>query len=158
GASFLSVFDARNGAPGKQLALPIFAGFTVTNGLVIGCDTFLNVAGGSSSNTALAAYHASHGSFAWRVSLPAGEARDELAVPCAMALGDGVLYQASFNGSSVAAVRVSDGQPLWTAQADSVMALALSGDRLIAVSAPSPFSAKFGLPSITSDKIEALSL
>jgi outer membrane protein assembly factor BamB len=158
GESLLSVFDARTGAPGKQLSLPIQIGFTVTNDLIIGCDTYLNVPGGSSANTSLAAYHASDGSLAWRASSPAGEALDALAVPCAVALGDGVLYQSSYSGTSVAAVRISDGRPLWTAQADSVSALTLSGDRLIAVSTPSPFSAKFGLPSSTSDKIVALSL
>jgi outer membrane protein assembly factor BamB len=157
GESRLSIFDARNGAP-RQLALPIQLGFTVTNDLIIGCDTYLNISGGSSSNTSLAAYHASDGSLAWQASSPAGEALDALAVPCAMALGDGVLYQSSYSGTGVTAVRVSDGQPLWIAQADSVSTLALSGDRLIVVSTPTPFTAKFGLPSLTSDKIVALSL
>jgi outer membrane protein assembly factor BamB len=157
-ASLLSVFNASTGAPGKQLTLPIFGGFAVTNGLIIGCDTYFNVAGGSSSNTALAAYHASDGSLAWQASSAVGEPLDELALPCAMALGDGVLYQASLNGANVGAVRVSNGQPLWTARADSVTSLTLSGDRLIAVSTPTPFGAKFNLPSPTSDKVVALSL
>jgi outer membrane protein assembly factor BamB len=157
GESLLSIFDARNGAP-RQLALPIQLGFTVTNDLIIGCDSYLNTGNGSSSNTSLAAYHASDGSLAWQASSPEGEALDALAVPCAMALGDGVLYQSSYNGTSVAAMRVSDGQPLWTARADSVSTLTLSGDRLIVVSTPTPFTAKFGLPSLISDKVVALSL
>jgi outer membrane protein assembly factor BamB len=157
GESLLSIFDALTGA-GQQLTLPIFAGFIVTNGLIIGCDTYLNTGNGSSSNTSLAAYHANDGSLAWQASSPAGEALDALAVPCAMALGDGVLYQSSYNGTSIAAMRVSDGQPLWMARADSVSTLTLSGDRLIAVSTPTPFTAKFGLPSLTSDKVVALSL
>jgi outer membrane protein assembly factor BamB len=158
GESLLSIVDARSGSRGKQLSLPIQLGFIVTNGLIIGCDSYLNVPGGSSSNTTLAAYHASDGSLAWQASSPAGEALDALAVPCAMALGDGVLYQSSYSGTSVAAVRVSDGKPLWTARADSVSTLTLSGDRLIVVSTPTPFTAKFGLPSLTSDKVVALSL
>jgi outer membrane protein assembly factor BamB len=157
GESFLSIFDALTGA-GKRLALPIRAGFTVANDLIIGCDSYLNVPGGSSSNTALAAYHASDGSLAWQATSPKGEPLDELAVPCPLALGAGVLYQASYSGTSVAAVRVSDGHPLWTAQADSVSTLRVSGDRLIVVSTPTPFTAKFGLPSVTSDKVVALSL
>src|SRR5262245_17266673 len=154
GESLLSVFDALTGA-GHQLTLPILSGFVVTNDLIIGCDSYLNVPSGSLSNTALAAYHASDGSLAWQASSPEGEPLDALAVPCPMALGDGVLYQASSSGTSVGAARVSDGKPLWTARADSVSTLTLSGDRLIVVSTPTPFTAKFGLPSLTSDKVVA---
>jgi outer membrane protein assembly factor BamB len=74
-----------------------------------------------------------------------------------LALGNGVVYQASYNGTSVTAVRVNNGQALWTAQVESVAALALSGDQLIAVSARTIYS-KFGRAPPTSEKVTALNL
>lgn len=156
-ASLLRIFQASDGAPAQQFTLPIFVGFMVTNSLIIGCDTYPSNSG--PSNASFIAYHASDGSLAWRESLP-----DASPVPgappaaCALIVGDGVLYQAPFTGASVTAVHIDDGQPLWTAQVQSVASLNLIGNQLIAVSTPSPYAAKFQLPNPTSDTITALNL
>jgi outer membrane protein assembly factor BamB len=154
-ASLLRSFNASDGAPGRQFSVPILAGFVVTNGLIIGCDAYFY---SSPSTVTFLAYHASDGSLAWQES-PPGAHGGEPRASCVLALGNGVLYQASYNGAGVTAVRVSDGKPLWTAQVESVAALALSGDQLIAVASPTVFS-KFGQPPLASDseKIMALNL
>jgi outer membrane protein assembly factor BamB len=152
-ASLLRSFNASNGAPGRQFSVPIFSGFTVTNGLIIGCDAYFYT---SPSTVTLLAYHASDGSLAWRES-PPGAHGGERRAPCVLALGNGMLYQASYNGAGVMAVSISDGKPLWTAQVESVAALALSGDQLIAVSARTVYS-KFGQSPPTAEKVTALNL
>jgi hypothetical protein len=48
-ASLVRSFNTSTGAPGRQFSLPIFAGLTVTHGLIIGCDTYLYAAGPSNS-------------------------------------------------------------------------------------------------------------
>jgi outer membrane protein assembly factor BamB len=149
--SLLRSFNASTGAPGRQFSVPIIAGFIVTNGLFIGCDAYFYT---SPSTVTFLAYHTRDGSLAWRES-PPGAHGGEPRAPCVLALGNGVLYQASYNGAGVAAVRVSDGQPLWSAQVESVAALALSGDQLIAVSAPTIYS-KFGQSPPTAEKVTAL--
>jgi outer membrane protein assembly factor BamB len=154
--SLLRVFNARDGAAAQHFTLPIFSGLVITNGLVIGCDTYFNFAGPAKAS--LIAYHANDGSLAWRGSPPGFFQPPSSLVPCALALGDDVLYQAPMNGAVITALRVRDGQPLWTAQADSVAALGLSGDRLIAVSGLNAYSAKPGQPVPTTEKIIALNL
>jgi outer membrane protein assembly factor BamB len=151
--SLLRSFNASSGAPTRQLSLPIFAGFVVTNGLIIGCDTYLYAS--RSANTAFVAYHAGDGSLAWREALPAATQMGPPQASCVLALGDAVVYQASYTGDSVTAVRIGDGRALWTARVGSVAALALKGDRLIAISAPTTYS-KFSQSPPASEKIVAL--
>ncbi len=67
-ASLVRVFDASDGAPKQQFTLPIFTGFMVTDGLIIGCDAYLYLYSSSSVNTTFAAYHANDGSPVWQAS------------------------------------------------------------------------------------------
>jgi outer membrane protein assembly factor BamB len=155
-ASLVRSFNASDGAPGRQFSLPIFGGFTVTGGLIIACDTYLF--SGSSTSADFAAYHASDGALAWRETLPVGAQTGPSAVPCALVVGDGVIYAAPYEGDTVSAVHLADGHPLWTAPVGFVAALGLSKDQLIAVSAPSPYGEKSGQSNPTSEKITALGL
>jgi outer membrane protein assembly factor BamB len=155
-ASLLRVFRASDGAPAQQFALPIFAGFTVADGLIIACDTYLFSV--PSTSAAFVAYHASDGSLAWRESLPVGAQTGPSQVPCALVVGAGIIYTAPYEGNTVSAVHLTDGQPLWTASVEFVAALGLSKDRLIVVSAPSPYAAKFGQANPQSEKVLALGL
>jgi outer membrane protein assembly factor BamB len=153
-ASVMRSFNASDGAPELQFSLPIFAGFVVTDGLIIGCDASF---ASSPSTVTLLAYHASDGRLAWSGSPSNGGRLGGPRAPCVLAFGNGALYQASYNGTGVTAVRVSDGHLLWTARMESVAALALSGDQLIAVSARTIYS-KFGQSPPTAEKIAALTL
>ena len=155
-ASLLRVFNASDGAPKQQFTLPIFAGFTVNDDLIIGCDAYLYLYSSSSANTTFAAYHANDGSPVWQVSAPVGARANDTPTPCALALGNGVLYQATQDSDSVTALRVSDGQPVWQAQVDSVVAMSLSGERLITASVPNLALIKSGQSGLTSEKITAL--
>jgi outer membrane protein assembly factor BamB len=155
-ASLLRVFNASDGAPKQQFTLPIFAGFTVTDGLIIGCDGYLYLYSSSGVNTTFAAYHVNDGSLVWQVSAPVGARANDTPTPCSLALGNGVLYQATQDSDGVTAVRVRDGQPVWQAQVDSVMAMSLSSERLITVSVPNLALIKSGQSGRTSEKITAL--
>lgn len=155
-ASLVRSFNASNGTPGRYFTLPISPGFTVAGGLILACDTYLFSGGSTSAD--FAAYHASDGSLAWRQTLPAGGQTGPSAVPCALAVGDGVIYTAPYEGGTVSAIRLTDGQALWTAPVGYVADLELSKDQLIAVSAPSPYAAKFGQPTPGSEKVTALGL
>jgi outer membrane protein assembly factor BamB len=154
--SLLRVFNASDGAPKQQFPLPIFSSFTVTDGLIIGCDAYLYLYSSSSVNTAFAAYHANDGSLVWQVSAPVGARANDTPTPCALALGNGVLYQATQDSDGVTAVRASDGQPVWQAQVDSVVAMSLSSERLIAASVPNLALIKSGQSGLTSEKITTL--
>jgi outer membrane protein assembly factor BamB len=155
-ASLLRVFNASDGAPAQQFTLPIFAGFTVANGLITACDTYLFSAPSSSAD--FAAYHVSDGSLAWSETLPVGARTGPSVVPCALVVGDGVIYTAPYEGDTVSAIHLSDGSPLWTAPVGFVAALGMSKDQLIVASAPNPYAAKTGQPNITTEKVTALSL
>lgn len=154
-ASLVRVFDASDGAPKQQFTLPIFTGFVVTNGLIIGCDAYLYLYNESAANTSFAAYHASDGSLAWQASALAENPAGGGPSPCALALGNGVLYQAA-EKSGVTAVRADIGQPVWQAQIESVVALGLSSERLIAASVPNLALIKSGQSGLTSEKFTAL--
>jgi outer membrane protein assembly factor BamB len=154
-ASLLRVFRTSDGAPTQQLTLPI-TGFTIADGLIIACDTYLFSPG--SPSAAFVAYHASDGSLAWRESLPAGAQTGPSVVPCAFVIGDGIIYTAPYQGDTVSAIHLADGQPLWTASVAFVAALGLGKDRLIVVAAPSPFAAKSGQANPQSEKVLALNL
>jgi outer membrane protein assembly factor BamB len=155
-ASLVRAFSASDGSPAQYFTLPVFAGFTVTNGLIIGCDTYLFSADPPSAH--FSAYRASDGSPVWRASAPVGAQAGPSAVPCVVALGDGVIYAAPYEGGAVSAIHVADGQLLWTAPIGFVAALGMSKDQLITVSAPSPYAAKFGQPNATAEKVTALGL
>jgi outer membrane protein assembly factor BamB len=155
-ASLLRVFRTSDGAPTQQFTLPIFAGFTVADGLIVACDTYLFSAG--SPSAAFVAYHASDGTLAWRESLPIGAQTGPSVVPCAFVIGDGIIYTAPYQGDTVSAIHVADGQPLWTASVAFVAALGLSKDQLIVVAAPSPFAAKSSQANPQSEKVLALNL
>jgi outer membrane protein assembly factor BamB len=155
-ASLARSFNASTGTPGRYFTLPIFAGFTVAGSLIISCVTYLFSGGSTSAD--FSAYHASDGSLAWRASVPAGAQTGPSAVPCSLVIGDGVIYTAPYEGDAVAAIRLADGQPLWTAPVGFVAALDLTNDQLIAVSAPSPYATKFGQPNPGSEKVTALGL
>ncbi|HEX3270172.1 MAG TPA: PQQ-binding-like beta-propeller repeat protein [Ktedonobacterales bacterium] len=157
-ASLVRVFSASDGAQKQQFTLPIFSGFVVTNGLIIGCDAYLYLNDQSAVNTAFAAYHASDGSLAWQVSALAFPPSRVDSSPCALAFGNGVLYQATEKSGGVTAVRLSDGKPVWQAQTESVVALGLSGERLIAASVPNLTLIKSGQSSLTSEKFTAFDL
>ena len=157
-ASLVRVFDASDGAPKQQFTLPIFTGFVVTNGLIIGCDSYLYLYNESAANTSFAAYHASDGSLAWQASALAETPAGGGPSPCALALGNGVLYQAAEKSGGVTAVRVSDGKPVWQAQIESVVALGLSSERLIAASVPNLALIKSGQSNLTSEKFTAFDL
>jgi outer membrane protein assembly factor BamB len=155
-ASLLRVFNASDGAPKQQFTLPIFASFTVKDDLIIGCDAYLYRYASSGADTTFAAYHASDGSLAWQVSAPVGARVSDTPTPCALALGNGVLYQATQNSDGVTAAHLSDGQVVWQTRIDSVVALGLSDERLIAVSVPNLTLIKSGQSGLTSEKITAL--
>ncbi len=157
-ASLVRVFDASDGAPKQQFTLPIFTGFIVTNGLIIGCDSYLYLNNESAANTSFAAYHASDGSLAWQASALAETPAGGGPSPCALALGNGILYQAGEKSGDVTAVRVSDGKPVWQAQIESVVALGLSSERLIAASVPNLALIKSGQSNLTSEKFTAFDL
>jgi outer membrane protein assembly factor BamB len=155
-ASLVRVVSASDGAPKQQFTLPIFTGFVVTNGLIIGCDAYLYLYNESAANTSFAAYHASDGSLAWQASALAETPAGGGPSPCALALGNGVLYQAAEKSGGVTAVRISDGKPVWQAQIESVVALGLSSERLIAASVPNLALIKSGQSNLTSEKFTAL--
>jgi len=155
-ASLLRVFHASDGAPAQQFTLPIFSDFTVADGLIIACDTYLFSSPSSSAD--FAAYHASDGSLAWSEFLPADAHTGPSVVPCALVVDDGVIYTAPYEGDTVSAIRLADGSPLWTASLGFVAALGLSKDQLIVASAPNPYAAKTGQPNTTTEKVTALSL
>jgi len=157
-ASLVRVFDASDGAPNQQFTLPIFTGFVVTNSLIIGCDSYLYLYNESTATTSFAAYHASDGSLAWQASALAENPAGGGPSPCALALGNGVLYQAGEKSGGVTAVRVSDGKPIWQAQTESVVALGLSSERLIAASVPNLALIKSGQSNLTSEKFTAFDL
>jgi outer membrane protein assembly factor BamB len=157
-ASLVRVFSAGDGAQKQRFTLPILSGFVVTNGLIIGCDTYLYLYDQSAVNTAFAAYHASDGSLAWQVSALAFPPTGGGSSPCALALGDGVLYQATEKSGGVTAVRVSDGKPVWQAQTEAVVALGLSSERLIAASVTDLTLIKSGQSNLTSEKFTAFDL
>jgi outer membrane protein assembly factor BamB len=94
----------------------------------------------------------------WSETLPVGAQTGPSAVPCALVVGDSVIYSAPYQGDTVSAVRLVDGQPLWTASVGFVAALGLSKGQLIAVSAPSPYAAKFGQPNPAAEKVTMLNL
>jgi outer membrane protein assembly factor BamB len=155
-ASLVRVFSTRDGAPAQYFTLPIMAGFTVSDGLIIACDTYLF--SGSSTSANFSAWHASDGALAWSETLPVGAQTGPSAVPCALGIGGDVIYSAPYQGDAVSAVRLSDGRPLWTASLGFVAALRLSNDHLIAVSTPSPYAAKFGQPAPDAEMVTALAL
>jgi outer membrane protein assembly factor BamB len=155
-ASLVRSFSASDGAPGQRFSLPIFAGFTVADGLILGCDTYLFSGGATPAD--VTAYHASDGSLAWRASVPVGAGTGPSAVPCVLTVGDGVIYAAPYEGDTVSAIRLADGQPLWTAPVGFVAALGMSKDQLIAVSAPGPFGEKSGQPNSAAEKVTLLNL
>jgi outer membrane protein assembly factor BamB len=157
-ASLVRVLSASDGAQKQQFTLPILSGFVVTNGLIIGCDAYLYLNDQSAVNTAFAAYHASDGSLAWQVSALAFPPSRVDSSPCALAFGNGVLYQATEKSGGVAAVRISDGKLVWQAQTESIVALGLSGERLIAASVPNLSLIKSGKSSLTSEKFTAFDL
>jgi outer membrane protein assembly factor BamB len=155
-ASLVRVYNASNGVAARQFALPIFGDFTVADGLIIACYTYLFSAGSTSAS--FVAYHASDGSLVWSEILPVGAQAGPSAVPCSLTVGDGVIYSAPYQGDTVSAIHLANGEPLWTAPVGFVAALRLSKDHLIAVSAPSPYAAKFGQPNPASEKVMALGL
>ncbi len=157
-ASLVRVFDASDGAPKQQFTLPIFTDFVVTNGLIIGCDAYLYLYTSSAANTTFAAYHASDGSLAWQASALAENPAGGGPSSCALAFGNGVLYQAAQDSDGVSAVRISDGKPVWQAQIESVVALGLSSERLIAASVPNLALITSGQSSLTSEKFTAFDL
>jgi outer membrane protein assembly factor BamB len=157
-ASLVRVFSASDGVQKQRFTLPILSGFVVTNGLIIGCDAYLYLYDQSAVNTAFTAYHATDGSLAWQVSALAFPPTGGGSSPCALALGNGVLYQATEKSGGVTAVRISDGKPVWQAQTESVVALGLSSERLIAASVPDLTLIKSGQSSLTSENFTAFDL
>jgi outer membrane protein assembly factor BamB len=155
-ASLLRVFNASDGAPAQQFTLPI-SGFTIANDLVIACDSYPLASGPSTA--AIAAYHTSDGSLAWRKSVAASETNSAQIFPCVLAKGDGVVYVAPFAGNTLTAVRIADGQPMWEAQVASISSLRVSADRLIVVATPDFLVSKTNPPGLQGmEKVLALGL